>query len=44
MVEGGWPEREHHNWLLRGGQREEMAGTNCVVAARARSICVRAAK
>ena len=35
------PERECHNWLLRGGRRwEAVAGTNCDGAARVWSICV----
>ena len=39
------PERKHHHWLLRGGVRwEAVDGTNCVGAARAQSICVRAEK
>ena len=39
------PEWERHHWLLRGGGLwEVVAGTNCVHAARARSICVGAAK
>ena len=34
-------ERERHHWLLRVGRRwEVVAGTNCVGATRARSICV----
>ena len=37
--------RECHHWILRGfGRREAVAGTNYIGAARARSICVRAAK
>ena len=40
-VEGGRPERERHHWLLRGGRHWEAAAcTNCVIAARARTICV----
>ena len=39
------PERERHHWLLRGsGLWKVVAGTNCVSAARTRSICVGAAK
>ena len=39
------PERECHHWLLRGGGPwEVVADTNCVGAARERSICVREAK
>ena len=39
------PEQERHHWLLRGGGLwEVVAGTNCVSDARARSICVGAAK
>ena len=35
------PEQERHYWLLRGGWLwEVLAGTNCVGAARTRSICV----
>ena len=35
------PEQERHHWLLRGGgMREVVVGTNCVGAARARSIFV----
>ena len=35
------PERERHHWLLRGGSHWEAAAcTNCVIAARARTICV----
>ena len=44
-VEGGQPEQERHHWLLRGGGwRKAVAVTNCVGAARAQSIFVRAAK
>ena len=39
------PERERHHWILKGGRWwEAVADTNCVGAARARSICVGAAK
>ena len=39
------PERERHHWLLRGGRLWlVVAGTNCVSAARAQSICVGSAK
>ena len=39
------PEQERHRWLLRGGGLGEVvAGTNCVGAARTRSICVGEAK
>ena len=39
------PEQERHCWLLRGGALcEVVASTNCVGAARTRSICVREAK
>ena len=39
------PEKELHHWLLRGGRLwEVVAGTNCVGAARERSICFGAAK
>ena len=39
------PELERHRWLLRGGTLcEEVAGTNCIGAARTRSICVGEAK
>ena len=39
------PEQERHRWLLRGsGLCEVVAGTNCVSAARGRSICVGEAK
>ena len=35
------PEQERHCWILGGGRLwEVMAGTNCVGAARMRSICV----
>ena len=35
------PERERHHWLLRdSGLWKAVAGTNCIGAARARSICV----
>ena len=38
-------EQELHRWLLRGdGLWEVVAGTNCVSAARTRSICVGEAK
>ena len=44
-VEGGHIEKEPYNWLLRGGvRREAVAVTNCVGAARARNVCVRAAE
>ena len=34
-------EQKRQHWLLRsGGRWEAVAGTNCVGAARARSICV----
>ena len=36
-----FPEQERHHWLLRGGGPWEVAAdTNCVGAARVRSICV----
>ena len=39
------PEQERHHWLLSdGGLWEVVAGTNCVGAARTRSICVGEAK
>ena len=39
------PEQERHRWLLRGSSLcEVVAGTNCVGAARTRSICVGEAK
>ena len=39
------PEQERHHCILRGGGMWELvAGTNCVVAARERSICVGAAR
>ena len=39
------PELERHHWPLRVDRRwEAVAYTNCVGAARARNICVRAAK
>ena len=39
------PEQERHRWILRGGGLwEVVAGTNCVGAARTRSICVGEAK
>ena len=39
------PEQERHRWILRGGGLwEVVAGTNCVGAARTRSICVEEAK
>ena len=42
---GRHPEQEHQNWLLRGGRRwEAVAATNSYGAARARNVCVRAAK
>ena len=38
-------EQERHRWLLRGDRLWEVVdGTNCVGAARTRSICVREAK
>ena len=38
-------EKEGHHWLLRGGGMWEVVdGTNCVSAARTRSICVGEAK
>ena len=39
------PERQRHHWLLGDGRRwEAVSGTNCVSAARERSICVGAEK
>ena len=39
------PKQERHRWFLMGGALcEVLAGTNCVSAARTRSICVREAK
>ena len=39
------PKRERRHWLLRGGGLwEVVAGTNCIGASRAHSICVGVAK
>ena len=44
-VEGRRPEQERHNWILRGGGRQEaMAITNCIGSTRAWIICVRSLK
>ena len=38
-------EQERHHWLLRGDRRwKAVAGTNCIGATKAQSICVRAEK